>query len=183
MNKIAIRLLVLAIMSIAAVAVPLHVPAKAASTEPPAPPPDEKTTPDKKKPGEQNSSVDRPILPDGYRTAYAAVYDRNDYAGAIEQLKALGHDDHADVANLIGYAYRKLNDYQSSRIWYERALRADPNHIKTWQYYGLWQIEQGNRDQAQYHLNRIGVLGGTQSEEYRSLAAALKNPPGKVLVY
>ena len=88
--------------------------------------------------------------------AYATIYDRNDYASAIEQLKALGQDDRADVANLIGYSYRKLGDYKVSQIWYERALKADPNHVRTWQYYGLWQLEQGNRDQAQYHLSRIG---------------------------
>ncbi len=64
------------------------------------------------------------------------------------QLKALGHDDHPNVANLIGYSYRKLGDYRLSQVWYERALKSDPNHVLTWQYYGLWQIEQGNRDQA-----------------------------------
>ena len=68
----------------------------------------------------------------------------------------------AAVANLIGYSYRKLGDYKVSQIWYERALKADPNHVKTWQYYGLWQVEQGNRDQAQYHLNRIAQLTGTK---------------------
>jgi tetratricopeptide (TPR) repeat protein len=72
-------------------------------------------------------------------------------------LKALGHDDHPNVANLIGYSYRKLGDYKLSQVWYERALKADPNHVLTWQYYGLWQIEQGNRDQAQYHLSRIAA--------------------------
>ena len=75
------------------------------------------------------------------------------------QLKALGHDDIAAVANLIGYSYRKLGDYKVSQVWYERALKADPNHVKTWQYYGLWQVEQGNRDQAQYHLSRIAAAG------------------------
>ena len=74
---------------------------------------------------------------------------------AIDQLKALGQDDRADVANLIGYSYRKLGNYQLSQAWYERALKADPDHVRTWQYYGLWQLEQGNRDQAQYHLGRI----------------------------
>ena len=98
-------------------------------------------------------------------------------------MKALGHDDRADVANLIGYSYRKLGDYKVSQIWYERALKADPNHVRTWQYYGLWQVEQGNRDSAQYHLNRIAALAGTGSEEYRSLAAALEKPPGTGLVY
>src|ERR1700686_3087172 len=47
----------------------------------------------------------------------------------------------------------------------------------------LWQVEQGNRDQAQYHLNRIAALAGTDSEEYRSLAAALEKPPGTGMVY
>ena len=125
----------------------------------------------------------RPRSRAGYRAAYATIYDRHDYAAAIEQLKALGRDDSAAVANLIGYSYRKLGDYKVSQIWYERALKADPNHVKTWQYYGLWQVEQGNREQAQYHLNRIAALAGTASEEYRSLAAALEKPPGTGLVY
>ncbi len=118
-----------------------------------------------------------------YRAAYSTIYDRNDYAAAIEQLKALGHDDQANVANLIGYSYRKLGDYKLSQIWYERALKTDPNHVLTWDYYGLWQIEQGNRDQAEYHLSRIASICGTDCEEYRSLAAALEKPPGTGLVY
>ncbi len=87
------------------------------------------------------------------------------------------------MANLIGYSYRKLGDYKLSQIWYERALKSDPNHVLTWQYYGLWQIEQGNRDQAQYHLSRIAAICGTDCEEYRSLAAALEKAPGTGLVY
>ena len=120
---------------------------------------------------------------DGYRAAYATIYQQNDYAAAIEQLKALGRDDIADVANLIGYSYRKLGDYKLSQTWYERALKSDPNHVRTWQYYGLWQIEQGNRDSAQYHLSRIAAICGTACDEYKSLAAALEQPPGSGLVY
>ena len=119
----------------------------------------------------------------GYRTAYGTIYDKHDYAAAIDQLKALGQDDRASVANLIGYSYRKLGDYRLSQVWYERALKADPNHVKTWQYYGLWQLEQGNRDQAQYHLSKIAQLAGTGSAEYRSLASAMEMPPGTGLVY
>ena len=131
----------------------------------------------------KQSLFDDPAFAHGYRAAHATIYDRNDYAGAIEQLKALGHDDNAGVANLIGYSYRKLGDYKVSQVWYERALKADPNHVLTWQYYGLWQIEQGNRDQAQYHLSRIAAICGAGCEEYRSLAAALEKPPGTGLVY
>lgn len=137
----------------------------------------------KKKTDRQSSLFDNPAFAQGYRAAHATIYDRHDYAGAIEQLKALGHDDLASVANLIGYSYRKLGDYKLSQVWYERALKADPNHVLTWQYYGLWQIEQGNRDQAQYHLSRIAAICGSGCEEYRSLAAALEKPPGAGPVY
>jgi tetratricopeptide (TPR) repeat protein len=167
--------------SFALIAAPLVSAAYAAGGDNPAPPASDSTK-DKKK-GDKSSSIDDPKILAGYRTAYAMIYDRNDYTTAIEQLKALGHDDRADVANLIGYSYRKLGDYKLSQVWYERALKADPNHVRTWQYYGLWQVERGNRDQAQYHLNKIAQLAGTDSAEYRSLAAALEKPPGTGLVY
>jgi tetratricopeptide (TPR) repeat protein len=136
-----------------------------------------------KKKSNKSSSIDSPKFLAGYHTAYSTIYDRHDYANAILQLKALGEDDRADVANLIGYSYRKLGDYKLSQVWYERALKADPNHVRTWQYYGLWQLEQGNREQAEYHLQKIAQLAGTDSPEYRSLAAALESPPGTGLVY
>ena len=181
MSKFAIRLLTLAMFSMAVVAAPLVTKAYAAPDNDAPPPTTTKSK--KKKTSENQPSIEDAAFSTGYRAAYATIYDRNDYAAAIEQLKALGHDDSAAVANLIGYSYRKLGDYKVSQIWYERALKADPDHVKTWQYYGLWQVEQGNRDQAQYHLNRIAALTGTSSEEYRSLAAALEKPPGTGLVY
>jgi tetratricopeptide (TPR) repeat protein len=180
MTKLAIRLLTLAIYVMALMAVPVVNSARAAGGDSPSPPAD--STKDKKK-KDKSSSIDDPRFIEGYRAAYATIYDRNDYTSAIAQLKALGQDDRADVANLIGYSYRKLGDYKVSQLWYERALQADPNHVRTWQYYGLWQLEQGNRDQAQYHLNRIGALAGTDSAEYKSLQAALAQAPGSGLVY
>jgi tetratricopeptide (TPR) repeat protein len=178
MQKFAIRLLTLAMLSLTLAAAPVVTAVYAAPDNDPPPPP-----PKGKKKSEIRPSVEQAAFENGYRAAYATIYDRHDYANAIEQLKTLHHDDTAAVANLIGYSYRKLGDYKLSQVWYERALKADPNHVKTWQYYGLWQVEQGNRDQAQYHLNRIAQLAGTNSEEYRSLAAALEKPPGTGLVY
>jgi len=182
-KKFAIRLLTLAMFVAALVAAPLVTRAYASSDTDAPPPSSTKSTKAKKKTSEVRPSIEDAAFAKGYHAAYATIYDRNDYATAIGQLKALGHDDIAAVANLIGYSYRKLGDYRLSQIWYERALKADPNHVKTWQYYGLWQVEQGNRDQAQYHLSRIAALAGTGSEEYRSLAAALQKPPGTGLVY
>ena len=180
MNKLAIRILTVVMVSMALVAGPV-LKAYAAGSDTPSPPAAD--TKKGKKKGDKSSSIEDPKFLAAYRAAYTTIYDRNDYAAAIEQLKALGHDDRADVANLIGYSYRKLGDYKVSQIWYERALKADPGHVRTWQYYGLWQVEQGNRDQAQYHLSKIAALAGTNSEEYRSLAAALEHLPGTGLIY
>lgn len=157
------------------------------STASPAPSypnrPDTKTTHPRVKRADKRSFLDDPAFRQGYRAAYDTIYDRHDYAAAIDQLKALGHDDDANVANLIGYSYRKLGDYKLSQLWYERALQSDPDHVLTWNYYGFWQIEQGNRDAAEYHLSRIGEICGTDCAEYRSLAAVLEQPPGGGLVY
>jgi len=198
MTKSVIRLVTLAGFSMTLIVAPPVVPAFADGSvpDPFSSPPSSssssssssapkatQTTHKTKKKANKQSSIEDPALVQDYREAYATIYDRHDYATAVGQLKALGHEDNAYVANLIGYSYRKLGDYKLSQIWYERALKADPNHVPTWQYYGLWQIEQGNRDAAQYHLNRIAAICGTGCEQYRSLAAALEKPPGSGLVY
>jgi tetratricopeptide (TPR) repeat protein len=183
MTKTAIRLLTLAMFAAATAAGPMMNVAKAAGGDTPSPPVDSSKDKKKKK-NDKSSSIDDQKFLEGYRAAYATIYDRHDYTSAIAQLKALGRDEVADVANLIGYSYRKLGDYKVSQVWYERALQADPNHVRTWQYYGLWQLEQGNRESAQYHLGRIKqICGGTDCAEYKSLAMALEQPAGTGLVY
>jgi len=178
MSKFA-KLLMPAVISMTLVAVPTLQSAYANGGDTPSPPKSDSSGKKKKK----SSSVSDPRFLAAYRTAYATIYDHHDYANAIQQLKALDRDDVADVANLIGYSYRKLGDYKLSQVYYERALKDDPNHVRTWEYYGLWQLEQGNREQAQFHLSKIASLAGTSSEEYRALAAALDKPTGATLVY
>ena len=185
MRKSAIKFLMLGMVSMALASAPVIRTAFASGDDNPSSPASSDTSKKAKKTkkNDKSSSIADPRFEAGYHTAYVTIYDRHDYAAAIDQLKALGHDENAAVANLIGYSYRKLGDYKVSQIWYERALQADPNHVKTWQYYGLWQLEQGNREQAEYHLNKIASLVGTNSEEYKSLAEALQQPPGTGLVY
>jgi tetratricopeptide (TPR) repeat protein len=181
MQKSASRLVTLSFLSMALIAAPVLTKAYAAGSDTPSPPASDSTK-DKKK-HDKSSSIEDPRFLAGYRTAYTTIYDHHDYATAIEQLNALGHEDRADVANLLGYSYRKLGNYQVSQVYYQRALQDDPNHVRTWQYYGLWQLEQGNRDQANYHLSRIEQICGKDCPEYRSLQAALEQPAGTGLVY
>jgi tetratricopeptide (TPR) repeat protein len=141
--------------------------------------------PRKKKPAAEGKTKapekksERPFI-DGYRHAHDLIYRQQNYADAITALRALGRDDHPDVANLIGFASRKLGRTEDARVWYEKALAADPRHARTWQYYGMWQLERGERQVAEQYLKTIETICGTGCEEHRSLKLALA---GEGLVY
>ena len=109
----------------------------------------------------------------GWHQAYALIYDKADYVGGIAVLRAMGYDDNADVATLIGYASRKLGRYDDAKVWYDRALAADPNHALTWSYYGMWQAEQGNILKAQDDLEKVQSICGTECRSYTALKAAI----------
>jgi hypothetical protein len=107
---------------------------------------------------------------DGYHAAHALIYDHGDFEGGIAALRALGHDENADVATLIGYASRKLGRYGDAQYWYEHALAADPNHAVTWSYYGMWQAEQGNILKARDDLEKVRLIcGNTECRAYTML--------------
>ena len=157
-------------------------PLYAMGTDNPSPPTDSgstkgKTTKHKKKKQnateqQQQQQADAKFLED-YRAARALIL-AGDYQGGIAAMHALGHDEHPDVANYIGYAYRKLGDYKDSQTWYEAALKADPNHVRTWSYYGMWQMEQGNRLKALDDLQKVKLICGSATcEEYRQLKAVI----------
>ncbi len=109
----------------------------------------------------------------GWHKAYALVYDQADYAGGIAVLRAMGYDDNADVATLIGYASRKLGNYDDAKYWYDKALAADPNHAQTWSYYGMWHAEQGNMLKAKDDLQKVASICGTECREYTELKAVI----------
>ena len=170
------RLGILAVAALLVTAVgmkPLH----AMGTNNPPPPTDDAN---KKRKKNNNNAIEQQqqqqaavqFLHD-YRAAREMILAGN-YQGGIAAMHALGHDEHPDVANYIGYAYRKLGDYKDSQIWYEAALKADPNHVRTWSYYGMWQMEQGNRLKALDDLQKVNLIcGNTTCEEYRQLKAVI----------
>jgi len=90
-------------------------------------------------------------------------------------MRALGHDDNPEVANFIGYASRKLGRYDDSKFWYEKALAADPDHVRTWSYYGMWHAEQGNLLMAKDYLEKVRLIcGNTTCEEYIQLEGVIE---------
>ena len=141
----------------------------------PASKPAPKSSKKKKKATKKDEKRSELQFIDGYRAAHALIYRRHDYTAAIGKLQSLRHDDNPDVANLIGYASRKLGRYDDSKVWYERALAADPNHTRTWSYYGMWHAEQGNLLKARDYLAKVEQLcGGTRCREYTELKGVIE---------
>src|ERR1700736_549868 len=78
MSRFAIRLLTLAMYSMALIAVPLLTTAHAAGGDNPSPPASDSGSGKEKKKNDKSSSIDGPKFIEGYRSAYATIYDRND---------------------------------------------------------------------------------------------------------
>ena len=155
-------------------------PANAAETNNPTPPaptqsePKGDATSSKQKTKKKNEKKSEQQFLDGYRAAHAMIYQQHDFAAGIASLKALGHDDHPDVANLIGYSSRKLGRYDDAKLWYEKALAADPRHARTWSYYGMWHAEQGNLLKARDYLTQVASICGTDCREYVELKEVIE---------
>jgi len=110
---------------------------------------------------------------DGFRAAHRLI-QQGQYQAGIAALRALRQDGHPDVANYLGYASRKLGRYDDAKLWYERALAADPRHARTWSYYGMWHAEQGNVLKARDHLETVRTICGTGCREYRELKGVIE---------
>jgi tetratricopeptide (TPR) repeat protein len=124
-----------------------------------------------KKKNEQKSHQE---LREQYQRARALIMD-GEYEAGIAAMHALGYDDNPEVANFIGYASRKLGRYDDSKFWYEKALAADPNHVRTWSYYGMWHAEQGNLLKAQDFLEKVRLIcGNTDCDEYVKLKGVIE---------
>lgn len=141
-------------------------------------------TDDKKKEKKKGSAIEQPEQ----QLAHAKAYDEfvrgyraardmilaGQYDKGIAAMHALGRDDNPDVANYIGYANRRMGNYEQSKVWYEAALKADPRHTRTWSYYGMWQAEQGNRVKAREYLTKVASLcGNTSCKEYVELKSVI----------
>ncbi len=166
---------VLAAAALLVTAVSLKLaPVYAMGTDNPPPTDDSKK---KKKEGSAIEQQEQQLAQAKFLRNYRAARETilaGDYKAGIAAMHALGHDEHPDVANYIGYANRKLGNYEASKVWYEKALAADSTHVRTWSYYGMWHMEQGNRLKAEDFLAKVNALcGNTSCEEYRQLKAVI----------
>ena len=114
-----------------------------------------------------------------YQTAENLINDK-DFKGAIKVLKKLiGEDPNgytkADLYNYLGFASRKQSkpDYELAEKYYLKALEINNNHVGALEYLGELYFETDRRDEALALLNRIKMIAGDNSNEYKDLNSLL----------
>jgi len=113
--------------------------------------------------GNYSSSVDLEPIMD--------LLAQGKYQTAIDRLHdALDLDpDNPDVMSLLGYSYRKTQNYENAQTFYEWALRAEPDHRGANEYLGELYLETNQLDKAVEQLQILDNLCRTNCKEYSKL--------------
>lgn len=91
---------------------------------------------------------------------------------AIESLRAseAAFGPNANILNYLGFAHRKLKQYETARNYYTQALIIDPVHRGANEYLGELHLETGRIDLALAQLEKLRQLCGfgcAEEEELR----------------
>ena len=94
---------------------------------------------------------------------------------AVNELEAMlkknGND--ADVLSLLGYSYRKQQQYDKAQEYYGRALKIDPEHKAANEYLGQLYLEIGQLDKAKERLAVLDEACFFTCSEYTTLKTAI----------
>jgi len=117
--------------------------------------------------GNYSSDVDlKPIV---------ELIEQGDYESAINML----HDeldvdpDNADIMTLLGFSYRKTQNYEDALTFYEWALKAEPEHKGANEYLGELYLETNQLDKAVEQLEVLDNLCRVDCKEYTTLKDAI----------
>ena len=94
-------------------------------------------------------------------------------SGSSKRRRPSDPDD-ADVWNLVGFAYRKLERYEPAMEGYARALAIDPRHTEAIEYLGELYLALDDLARAEEQLARLGEICGSGCEEYEELKEAVE---------
>jgi Flp pilus assembly protein TadD len=108
-----------------------------------------------------------------------AMVKAKDFKGALAELRQYeGRLEHADLYNLLGFAYRKTGDHARAEVNYAKALSLDPNHLGALEYQGELFIETNRIERARQNLARLATLCPRGCEELDDLREALRAKGG-----
>ena len=119
-----------------------------------------------------NNNVDVNIE---YHRAKKLIYKKEYAKGLkilenIEDEKPFGYTK-ADLYNYMGFASRKQKNpnYENAENYYLKALSLDGDHIGALEYLGELYFETNREDMARSLLDRLGIVAGESSNEYKEL--------------
>ena len=93
--------------------------------------------------------------------------------------KAIGHllkhnkkfPSDPDTLNYLGFAHRKVGDYENAEIYYSTGLELDPKHVGINEYMGELFVVTNRLDKAK---ERLAVLKDCNCKEYKELKLVIE---------
>jgi tetratricopeptide (TPR) repeat protein len=133
-----------------------------------------------------DEEIERAPASDPDYAAGVAAFDQGDWQGVLDNMTKVieRRPWHDNAHNLIGFAYRKLGDYDRSLEFYDKALELNPHNRGALEYLGEAYLDLDRPEQAEAMLERLETEcqriapevtdGGWKSgcEEWQDLKAA-----------
>jgi len=124
--------------------------------------------------GGDDKSSDSP-----WAEATRKAIESEDWTGAINLLErdVAGNIATADTHNYLGYAHRKLAQYDMAFKHYGLALKMNPDHRGAHEYVGETYLAVGNVEMAKKHLaelDRICFFGCKEFDDLKVAVAAYR---------
>ena len=76
-----------------------------------------------------------------------------------------------DTLNYLGFAHRKIGDYENAEIYYSMGLELDPKHVGINEYMGELFVVTNRLDKAK---ERLAVLKDCKCKEYKDLKLVIE---------
>jgi len=98
-----------------------------------------------------------------------------DWEGAIKALTnaALRDARNADIQNYLGYAYRRLRQFDPAMQHYQQALTLNPRHRSAHEHLGEAHLAQGDLAKAKEHFAALEQICLIPCDEYDDLKRAI----------
>ena len=105
-----------------------------------------------------------------FKSAKNAIENENfTLAVGLLHTESISDASNPDVWNLLGFASRKLGNFDKSKAAYEKALSLDPNHKRALEYMGELYLTLANQEAAMDLLKRLKTVCPEGCDELMAL--------------
>ena len=100
------------------------------------------------------------------------------YKKAIDYLVLANKEkaNQPDILNYLGFAHRKIGDFENAEVYYKLGLSIDPEHIGINEYLGELYVQTGRIDEAK---KRLKVLENCKCKEFEELKSVISTGNSK----